>query len=321
LPTSYTSCHANVHLLAICYSHNLQVYGFEPEFVSDIEGLPVAGFSGDFPIIGRQKVYVQFAQAVCDNLALNGLFGFIDSFSADYFCTICMATQFAIQTSFHERDFMARTIAGYEADLENINAGKAPAGRNHCHGVKRDCALNKIHVTQNFSLDPMHIILEGIIPVELSCILHELMNIKKLFKLAELNSSIITFFSKNFVDKKNKPPEINSIDPFTGSMSPSMKAMQLWTLGTYLPLVIGHKVPAGDEHWAFLLHLLKLVDIIFASTFTQSMITFLDDHITDHLALFVELFGSTHLKPKHYLLVHFATIIRKNGPIIGMSCI
>lgn len=327
LPTSYTSCHANVHLLSICYSHDLKVYGFEPvlqKFVAEMEQLRVHGFCGDFPIIGTQKVYVQFAQAVCDNLALNGLFGYIESFSADYFCTLCMATQSEIQSCYHEKDFVTRTIAAYNVDVKNINAGKVPAGRNHCHGIKKDCVLNKIqgfHVTENFSLDPMHIVLEGIIPVELSCILYNLINVKKLFKLAELNSSMLTFCSKNFVDKKNKPPEINSIDPFTGSMSPSMKAMQMWMLCRYLPLIIGHKVPAGDEHWAFLLHLLELVDIIYASSFTQSMITFLEQHIADHLALFVHLFGSlVNLKPKHHLLVHFPTIIRKSGPLIGMSC-
>lgn len=76
LPTSYTSCHANVHLLSICYSHDLKVYGYEPvlqKFAAEMEQLRVHGFHGDFPIIGTQKVYVQLAQAVCDNLALNGL--------------------------------------------------------------------------------------------------------------------------------------------------------------------------------------------------------------------------------------------------------
>lgn len=235
-----------------------------------------------------------------------------------------MATQSEIQSCYHEKDFVARTIAAYKLDVENISTGKVPAGRNNCHGIKRDCFLNKIHgfhVTENFSLDPMHIVLEGIIPVELSCILYYLINIKKLFKLAELNISMLTFFSKNFVDRKSKPPEINSIDPFTGSVSPSMKAMQMWMLCRYLPLIIGHKVPADDEHWAFLLHLLELVDVIFASAFTQSVITFLELHIADHLALFVHLFGSiANLKPKHHLLVHFPTIIRKSGPLIGMSC-
>jgi len=251
------------------------------------------------------------------------MFGFIESFSADYFCTMCLVTQSDIQCRFNEKDFVARTIAGYKADVENINAGKVPLGRNHSRGIKRYCALNKVHgfhVTTNFSLDPMHIVLEGIIPVELSCIIHQLMGVEKLFKLAELNSDIITFFSRN-VDKKNRPPEISSVDPFTGSMSPSMKGMQVGVLCRYLPLIIGHKVPAGDEHWPFLLHLLELVDTIFAPAFTQCMIISLEHHITDHLQMFTELFGSlTKLKPKHHLLVHFPAIIRKSGPLIGLSC-
>jgi hypothetical protein len=327
LPTSFTTCHANVHLLAISYSHDLKVYGFEPileKFVSEMERLQVTGFCGDFPVIGKKTVKVQFAHAVCDNLALNAMFGFIESFSADYFCTLCLATQSDIQSCFNEKNFMLRTVSGYAADVEKINKGDVPIGRNHSRGVKRDCALNKIHgfhVVSNFSLDPMHIVQEGTIVVGLSCVLHQLMNVKKMFNLAQLNNGIITFFSKNFVDKKNRPPEINSVDPNTGTISPSMKATQLWALCRYLPLIIGHKVPAGDEHWAYLLHLLELVDMIFAPAFTQSMIVFLEQHIADHLEMFVQLFGcTTKLKPKHHLLVHFPSIIRRNGPLIGMSC-
>jgi hypothetical protein len=103
LPTSQTTCHANVHLFALCYTHDLRVYGYESileKFVSEMENLRVNGFEGTFALIGRSHVYVHFTQAVCDNLALNGLLGSIECFSADYFCTMCMATQSAIQNCF-----------------------------------------------------------------------------------------------------------------------------------------------------------------------------------------------------------------------------
>jgi hypothetical protein len=59
---------------------------------------------------------------------------------------------------------------------------------------------------------------------------------------------VIEFFCKNFVDKKNKPPEVNSIDIASTCISPSVKAMQMWTLVRYLPLIVGHKVPHDNEH-------------------------------------------------------------------------
>jgi hypothetical protein len=226
---------------------------------------------------------------------------------------------------FHESEFESRTIALHTADVENVMNSNIPTGRNHSYGVKKDCTLNKIQgyrAIHNYALDPMHILLEGVIPVELSCILHLLINVQKLFSLAYLNSCVIEFFCKNFVDKKNKPPEVNSIDIASTCISPSMKAMQMWTLVRYLPLIVGHKVPHDNKHWMFLLHLLELVDILFAPVFTEAMINYLELLITDHLHTFSESFGaSVRLKPKHHLLVHFPSIIRQSGPPIGMSCL
>ena len=38
----------------------------------------------------------------------------------------------------------------------------------------------------------------------------------------------------------------------------------MWTLGRFLPLVIGHLVPNEDEHWMNYLRLLCIMDIVFA---------------------------------------------------------
>ena len=226
-------------------------------------------------------------------------------------------------TCFHESEFQRRTISLYNDDVQNVNAGRLAAGHSHSHGVKKYCALKRIegcHVTENYALDPMHVLLEGVIPVELSCILYQLITVKKFFTLAYFNSCFISFFSKNFVDRKNKPAELSSVE--IGNLAPSMKAMQMWTLMRYLPVVMGHKVPMDDEHWAFLLHLLELADIMFPPAFTKAMVKYLEQHITDHLAAFVQLFGeSVRLKPKHHLLVHFPSIVMQSGPLIGMSCL
>jgi len=72
--------------------------------------------------------------------------------------------------------FEKRTISDYVSDVKNIS-GALKQGKNHFRGVKRNCILNDIegfHVTENWSLDVMHVILEGIVPVELSCILYGL---------------------------------------------------------------------------------------------------------------------------------------------------
>ena len=44
--------------------------------------------------------------------------------------------------------------------------------KNHVHGIKGPCLLNNLpryHLVTNYSLDIMHILLEGVVPVELGC--------------------------------------------------------------------------------------------------------------------------------------------------------
>jgi hypothetical protein len=248
-PNATSSCFANVHLLALCYSLDLKVHGYCPvleRFVAEMKKLQSEGFVGDFPIIGRQQIFVGLCQVACDNLALNGLFGFIECFSADYFCTICLAPQEAIQVKTYELEFCMRTACEYDNDVKRLST---MTSRNHSQGVESACVLNDIpgfHVTDSFVLDPIHTLLEGIVPYELSCILYEVISVKRYFNLVHLNACINEFFDKNSVDKSNRPPCLNRIERPGGGLSPSMNAVQMWALLRYLPLIVGSFVPQED---------------------------------------------------------------------------
>jgi len=169
-----------VHLLALCYSHDLSVHRFEPvlsAFVAEMKELSTGGKKGDFPVLGSTTVYVSLCQVTCDNLALNKMYGFIESFSGSYFCTLCYATSEQIQVWYRGEQFQRRTVDLYNKDFDGLQSARQQ-GKNHCRGVKNSCKLNDIdgfHVVDNWSLDVMHIVLEGIVSVELGCILHGLL--------------------------------------------------------------------------------------------------------------------------------------------------
>jgi len=87
---------------------------------------------------------------------------------------MCYATQEAIQSCFRSEMFQRCTVSEYESNISGISRA-VQNGKTHCRGVKRYCLLNNIQryqVTENWSLDIKHILLEGIMPVELGCILY-----------------------------------------------------------------------------------------------------------------------------------------------------
>lgn len=198
-------------------------------------------------------------------------------------------------------------------------------GKGHSRSVKSYCKLNEIpnfHVTSNYSLDIMHILLEGILPFELGCNLHSLCQERLAsFTMQELNRRIQVFWSVINVDKKNKPPHLNN--PEKGQrISPSLKAVQSWSLLKYLLLLMGDIVPSNNKHWKLLLSLCHLVDISFSPYFTTGTVYYLEELIADHLHMFKDVFGDdVKLKPKHHLLIHLPSVILHSGPLISMNCL
>ena len=78
-----------------------------------------------------------------------------------------------------------------------------------------------------------------------------------------------------------------------------MKAMQMFTLLRFLPILIGDKVHEKDEHWSLITHLPLLNDMVFATAVTSGSISFMESVIFDHLTVFKNLFEETvHLRPK-----------------------
>lgn len=230
LPDSWNSCFANVHLLALCYEQDLKVHGFGPileRVCYETSSSSVYGFNGALPLTGEKTVYVNLAQVSCDNLALNGILGFIKSFSGDFFCTMCYATCDSMQCGFVEECFIMRNQEEYDRDVSNLNSHRGTV--THIRGVKRSCELNKLNrfqVTENFSTDIMHKVVEGTVPVEVGCILYVFVAEKRLFTLDQFNKLIIEFWGIINVDVNKRPPQLNRIKPPGDGLNLSMKVTQ-----------------------------------------------------------------------------------------------
>lgn len=79
--------------VALFHSQDLKKYGFDDilkPLVDDLKILETQGIEVPFsesPLLGSVK------QITGDNLGLHGLFGFVESFSATYFCRFCLTSK------------------------------------------------------------------------------------------------------------------------------------------------------------------------------------------------------------------------------------
>ena len=85
-------------------------------------------------------------------------------------------------------------------------------------------------------------------------------------------------------------------------------------------MIFGDLVGRDDSCWNLLLLLLQIVNIVFSPIVTRGMTCYLKHLITDHYKLFKSLSPERNLIPKHHLMIHYSSCIRKVGPLIHMWC-
>ena len=107
LPPKYNSVLMNIHVVALFHSQDLKTYGLDliddilKPLVDDLKILETQGIEvpfSDSPLLGS------VIQVTGDNLGLHGLFGFVESFSATYYCRFCLTSKAEAQSMFTEDD-------------------------------------------------------------------------------------------------------------------------------------------------------------------------------------------------------------------------
>ena len=79
----------------------------------------------------------------------------------------------------------------------------------------------------------------------------------------------------------------------------------MWCLCRLLPLMIGDKIPDSDARWINFLHLLKIIDLVFAPVLSDDHIAYLSTLIEDHHQDFTELYPSYNITPKLHYIIHY----------------
>lgn len=202
MPPKYASSLENIFLAQLSYTSDREFYGNYKVFSNLIQDLKTLEVDGINVSIGddTKRVYFPLLLIVGDNLGLNSVLGFSESFSADYFCRFCVTHRENTKVEVNSNNFISRTIENY-----NIHSNE------RSHGVKERCIWNNLenfHVTSNVYCDLMHDFLEGILRYDMAFLINALIK-KRYFDLNRLNSRI-KFFKFSKADVGNQMPFIKS---------------------------------------------------------------------------------------------------------------
>lgn len=322
LPRKYNSVMSSIHVLAVCYSMDLKKYGFHPilrSFLAEMKQLESDdGYTME--LNGRAiQIHGTLTSLSADTLAAHDLMGFMGP-SSNRFCRLCLGTREEIQTKFSEDEFVLRSIEQHDEHAETASTLRQgdPAS-----GVRTTCCLNELrhfHCVTNYNLDVMHDMLEGVCPFEVKLLLYYFIYDAQFISLQILNQRIKAF-NYGFCDRKNKPSQLmytrlhNHIDHKLGQ-----KAAQMWCFTRMLPLLIGDKIPIGNDHFELLLLLLQCMNIIFAPVVSIAQTGHLKGLIQDHHELLKSIFPDVNLINKHHHMIHYPMCMRMSGPLTGMQC-
>lgn len=82
----------------------------------------------------------------------------------------------------------------------------------------------------------------------------------------------------------------------------------------FLPFIIGHRVPEGDQTWELVLELKDLVELLSTPYFTSDSLCYIQAKISDHRQLLQTVFPPKKLCSKHHFIEHYPYLIQKFGP-------
>lgn len=303
LPSRFRSSLCNCYLTSLFNAGDVKTYGYDPilqPLVNGIQLLEQEGLSIATDVFSG-KLKVSIAQVTGDNLGVNGILGYVESFVSNHFCRHCRLHKHEMQIALLARAEQLRNAQNYEEDLLSNNLTAT--------GIKAPCLLNDVenfHVSTNYAPDVMHDLLEGVCGIEVHLVLAALID-EGLFDLNLLNSRI-TSFDYSPADSKNKPSPITMQRLQNPNGASGQTASQMWCLIRYLPLIIGDKVPEGHEYFEVILLLLECMDFIFSTEITNEETFFLKQLIKDHHEHFLEMFPERNLTPKHHFMTHYVSM-------------
>ena len=320
-PACVNSSLQNIHLLALAHAEDLKKYNADAvmKVVADeLHHLHKAGFSICFE--NRQQHFRCFlTQVVGDNLGLHSLLGYVENCSrATFACDLCLATQDDIQNVFSERNLTLRTPETYDRHVKDLLDGKITVSDS---GIKRPSVLASLsyyHPASNSSADIMHDLCEGVLPMQTKLFVCHLVYEVKCITLSDINYRIKAA-DYGHCGARSKPSPLLESHLKSADSSLGQRSAQMLMLFRHLPTILADVVELADPLKLRLFNLLgQIVELVFSPSLATTHLLYLEDIVAEHHGLFRICYPEKRLLYKHHRMVHYASVIRNSGPLLGM---
>ncbi|XP_062541847.1 uncharacterized protein LOC134209836 [Armigeres subalbatus] len=254
-----------------------------------------------------------------DTLAVHDVFGLLGP-SANYFCRICQISR----DEFHSNpssESDLRNREWYDKHLEAVQSKLISP--KECGLKLSGCILNELsyfHITDNFNLDGMHDLAEGVVPLALQLVMAHYYKRKDLKINIQFINNRIKTFAYGYTDRHNKPSANFTHGMLTNPNKHKLKqtSAQILLLLRSFPFLFGHIVPPDCEMMVMVGHLINIVRIVFSPVVSQHLIY----QLQEHLYYFEQTFFSTFQRRinKMHHLKHYALCIQKSGAMKQYNC-
>lgn len=306
-PPQFNSLLENIFLVQLFKSSDRKTYGNKvfTVFIDEMNYLSRSGITIKISESEIKTIYFALGLCIGDNLGLNSMLGFVESFSSTYYCRFCKTSKHEAKHQQYEDESKIRNFLNYQEDVFLSDYSLT--------GIKEKCIFNNIdgfHVTNNLCVDIMHDILEGVCNYDIALILTTFIYDLKLFSLETLNSKIDSFYYGSFT---NTPTKINEQVLKKGNIK--MSASEMLCFVSYLGVMVGHYVPEGNNYWNLYVVLMKILHIIMDKVTIPENEHLLKSLISEHHYIYCVILKQ-ELKPKHHNMVHYPRILSQVGPLV-----
>lgn len=317
LPSKYLSRLQNIYLIALCHADDLKSKTTDFNnilelVVSEAKYLEETGIILDDGQRLRGTVVNLMADNMGYNLALS-----LAGHSASYFCRICELSKETCQQRTTEILSAYRSNESYQGHLNVISTSdRKKIQLRDTHGVVRYCKLNDLNyfgIFKNISVDIMHDLTEGIVPLVLKT-LFEFCFDANIFKLEELKT-MCNYYSYPKQFQQSKPSSIVMTRQHLGQNSSQTKCLLL-----NLPFILYkyRNNNAFRKVWICVQQLIRIFQMVHTLKFKKSKLNELKNLISDFLNNVKEIFKIA-LTPKLHYLTHYATILERMGSLALLS--